>query len=75
MAIVALSRETGGFKALHCERWAQGRPDPVAIVESLLRAKVMHDYFMYEKQGETRITWGCLARVSVSADRGLAGVG
>ena len=69
MAIVALSRETGDLRPFTASGGAQGRPDPVAIVESLLRAKVMHDYFLYEKQGETRITWGCLGQVSVSADR------
>ena len=33
------------------------------------RAGVLHDYFLYERQGEARIAGDCLARVSVESDR------
>jgi salicylate synthetase len=69
MSVVSSTLESRAFKTFHGKRRPQGRPDPRAVAEELVRAGVMHDYFLYEKQGEARIAGDCLAKVTVASDR------
>jgi len=69
MSVVSSTLESRAFRTFHGKRRPQGRPDPRAVAEELVRAGVMHDYFLYERQGEARIAGDCLAKVTVASDR------
>jgi salicylate synthetase len=69
MTVVSSTRESRLFKTFHGKRKPQGRPEPRAVAEALVDAGVLHDYFLYERQGEARIAGDCLAKVSVASDR------
>ena len=60
--------DTASFKVAYQGRWFRERPEPRAIVQDLERAGILHDYFLYERQGKARIGCNCLAKVTVTAD-------
>ena len=69
MIVKASPRARMAFKVAYQGQWFRERPEPRAIAEDLARAGIVHDYFLYEKQGEARIACNSLARVSVAEDR------
>lgn len=71
MPILAPVFRTRTAKAVHYEPCPRGPIDACDVAEDLVRAGITRDFFLYEKQGETRIGCDCLAKVSVTADQVL----